>query len=69
MAADRRSCVATGSDRREKVPSQEYVDPGQRRVPGKRGDRQHGVAQGDPYRLTSRGEILPSSPPGREPRW
>ena len=41
------------------MTGQEYVDPGQHRVPGERGDRQHGVAQGDPYRVKSRGEYFP----------
>ena len=48
MARGRRSRVETRSEGREEVTSQEYVDPGQRGVPGERGDRQHGVAQGDP---------------------
>ena len=68
MARDRRGCVATRSDGREKVTSQEYVDPGQRRVPGERGDRQHGVAQGDPHGLKSLWRILPSSRPAGGPR-
>ena len=59
MARGRRSRVETRSDGREKVTSQEYVDPGQRGIPGERGDRQHGVAQGDPYRVKSRGEYFP----------
>ena len=59
MARGRRSRVETRSDGREKVTGQEYVDPGQRGVPGERGDRQHGVAQGDPYRVKSRGEYFP----------
>ena len=49
MARGRRSRVETRSGGREEVTSKEYVDPGQRGVPGERGDRQHGVAQGDPY--------------------
>ena len=59
MARDRRGRVATRSDGREEVTSQEYVDPGQRGVPGERGDRQHGVAQGDPYWVESPGEYFP----------
>ena len=59
MARDRRGRVATRSDGREKVTGQEYVDPGQRGVPGERGDRQHGVAQGDPHLVKSLGEYFP----------
>ncbi len=33
--------------------------PVERRVPGERGDRQYGVAQGDPYRVKSLGEYFP----------
>ncbi len=59
MARDRRGRVATRSDGREEVTSQEYVDAGESRVPGERGDRQYGVAQGDPYRVRSLGEYFP----------
>ncbi len=58
MARDRRGRVATRSDGREKVAGQQYVDPSQRGVPGERGYRQHGVAEGDPHRGKSLGEYF-----------